>query len=90
MPRSLKDLLCDDAHADAFEAMDGEDVEVLDAAPLRRILAAVQARRGVEQELLDSVAEARRAGLPWAAIGSYLGTSGEAARQRYGSLVRDS
>jgi hypothetical protein len=70
--------------ADAFEAL-GEDTEVeaFDAEPLREIRAAVAARLKAEQAVLDAVAKACRAGLSWAAIGSYLGTSGEAARQRY-------
>lgn len=90
MPRSLQEIIDNaDALADAFEAMgeDGTEVEVVDAAPLRRVLAAARARQQAEQEVLDAVRAARQASLPWLLIGSYLGTSGEAARQRYGGLV---
>jgi len=34
------------------------------------------------------VVEAREHHVSWAAIGEQLGTSGEAARQRYGELVK--
>jgi hypothetical protein len=90
MPRSLQEILDNpEAYAAAFEAMgeDHSEVEIIDAAPLRRVLAAARARQRAEQEVLDAVREARQAGLPWMAIGSYLGTSGEAARQRYSALT---
>jgi hypothetical protein len=37
--------------------------------------------------MLAAVQAAREAGLSWAAIGSLVGTSGEAARQRYSDKV---
>jgi hypothetical protein len=40
-----------------------------------------------EQTLTESVARAWRAGLSWSVVGSTLGTSGEAARQRYKEAV---
>ena len=43
---------------------------------------------GVEQrELGEAVAAARKAGIPRHRIGEAVGTSGEAARQKYRSLV---
>ena len=36
----------------------------------------------------DELADARGHHISWAAIGSLLGTTGEAARQRYGDLVK--
>jgi hypothetical protein len=36
----------------------------------------------------DAVAVARAEGHSWATIGAMLGTTGEAARQRYGHLAR--
>ena len=38
-----------------------------------------------EHELADAVSVARAEGHSWAAIAAMLGTSGEAARQRYGT-----
>jgi FAD/FMN-containing dehydrogenase len=90
MPRSLKEILdAAEAAADAFEAMgnDGTEAVLRDATPLRNVRAAALARHSAEQALLEAVREARLAGFPWALIGSYLGTSGEAARQRYGALI---
>ena len=40
-----------------------------------------------EREVLESVRRAREAGASWATIGAELRTSGEAARQRYGSRL---
>ncbi|MGV1009455.1 MAG: hypothetical protein ACOYBY_12700 [Dermatophilaceae bacterium] len=37
-----------------------------------------------ERHLLKAVRQARDSGMSWAAIGLLVGTSGEAARQRYG------
>lgn len=88
MPRSLQEILDNaDALADQFEALDPDSLEWHDAAPLRRIRAAVVARTAAERELAEAVAEARAAGLPWGAIGAYVGTTGEAARQRYGAAL---
>jgi len=44
-------------------------------------------RACVERELAEVVASARRSGISWAKIGEQIGTSGEAARQRYGNKV---
>jgi hypothetical protein len=57
--------------------------EAVDAAPLRAVREAVQARGDVEREIQVAVLTARSAGFSWASIGGMLGTSGEAARQRY-------
>jgi hypothetical protein len=54
-----------------------------------QVLGAVEAlavrRREVESDLRHAVVAARVARQPWAAIGRALGTSGQAARMRYGS-----
>ncbi len=52
--------------------------------PLAAVAAAFESRVWAEKHLADRIAEARTAGCSWAAIGGMLGTSGEAARQRYG------
>ncbi|HVE26794.1 MAG TPA: hypothetical protein VNC22_15395 [Sporichthya sp.] len=87
MPRSLQDILAGaDALADEFEALDPDTVEWSDAAPLRRVREAQAARVSAEREVADAVVAARAAGFSWAVIGGFLGTSGEAARQRYAAL----
>jgi hypothetical protein len=45
-------------------------------------------RAEADRALLEAVVDARQHHVSWAAIGSLLGTSGEAARQRYGDLVK--
>ena len=89
MPRSVEDIL---KHADElakrFEdyeprAEDGREPDALSG--LRR---AVTARSDAERSIRDAVDRARQAGLSWALIGSAIGTSGEAARQRYGQAHR--
>ncbi len=88
MPRSLQEIL---EHADElgrrFE--DHEPSDVRDAAPLHAIREAVTERAASERRIAEAVASAREAGVSWSAIGSMLGTSGEAARKRYaGQHVR--
>lgn len=82
MPRSLQEIL---EHADEldrrFEAHQPKDVR--DAAPLHAIREAVRERAATERRVAEAVATAREAGVSWSAIGSMLGTSGEAARKRY-------
>lgn len=55
-----------------------------DAAHFRRILAARKAVADAEQELRDAVHAAREAGDSWTVIGAALGTSRQAAYQRFG------
>lgn len=85
MPRSVEDIL---KHAEELakrfedyepKADDEHDPNAVD--DLRR---AVTARSDAERAIRDAVDQARQAGLSWALIGSLIGTSGEAARQRYG------
>ena len=52
-----------------------------DATALRRLGAAVRAS---EHDLADAVAAARRSGHPWRQIAAVLGTSRQAAQQKYG------
>ena len=84
-PRSTEQIL---AHADelarrfAEHQPDGDGVK--DARALRNIAAAIGRRAGAERDIAAAVAVARAEGHTWAAIGAMLGTSGEAARQRYG------
>jgi FAD/FMN-containing dehydrogenase len=87
MPRSIQDIL---DHADElahrFEHLDpNEAVEI----PVEEYLLqrAVVARARTEHQVLDAVAKARSAGISWQKIGALLGTSGQAAQQRYGSVL---
>ncbi len=85
MPRSIEEILDQaDELATRFENHQPGSDQILDASSLRRVREAFGVRAAAERELLDAVAAARRDGHSWMTIGSMLGTSGEAARQRYG------
>jgi len=82
MPRSLQEIL---EHADELERRfeENEPKDVRDPAPLRTVRKAVTERAATGRAFAEAVATARDAGVSWSAIGSMLGTSGEAARKRY-------
>jgi hypothetical protein len=86
MPRSTEQIL---AHADELARRFAEHEpaydRIMDARALRDIAAAVERRAVAERDITDAVTVARAEGHTWAAISAMLGTSGEAARQRYGS-----
>lgn len=88
MPRTVEEIL---AHADElaarFESYEPDPSDELDARAVSMLRAAVVERSEAERHLLEAVRTARRSGMPWSAIGSLVGTSGEAARQRYASKV---
>jgi len=83
--RSLADLI---AHADelaeAFENFDPapEDFEA-PLPPLMAVKLAAFRRAAAEKELAEAITAARRANLSWRQLGEAIGTTGEAARQRY-------
>jgi len=83
MPRSLQEIL---EHADERQRRfeEHEPADIRDAAPLHAIREAVTKRAATERRVAETVATAREAGVSWSAIASMLGTSGEAARKRYG------
>jgi hypothetical protein len=87
MPRSIQDIL---DHADElakrfedYEPAEGDQVPVEEYL-LRR---AALARARSEREVVDAVTAARSAGTSWNKIGEILGTSAQAAQQRYGAVV---
>jgi Lsr2 len=86
MPRSTEQIL---AHADELARRFAEHEpsydRIMDARTLRDIAAAMERRAVAEREIANAVTVARAEGHTWAAIGAILGTSGEAARQRYAS-----
>lgn len=88
MPRTVDEIL---AHADElaakFENYEPNSADEVDAEAVAMLRAAVAERSQAERHLLEAVAKARAVGMSWAAIGALVGTSGEAARQRYASRV---
>ena len=88
MPRTVAEILDQaDELAARFEAHDPDPDAITDAAALRAVGRSFQARADAERQLADAVSVARAEGHSWAAIGAMVGTSGEAARQRYGRPV---
>jgi len=88
MPKTLKEII---DHADElaqqfedYEPVPGDERPV---APLQRARAAVRTRAQAESDLLQAVSDMRGVGYSWAAISSVLGTTAEAARQRYRRLA---
>jgi hypothetical protein len=89
MPRSAEEIL---SHADElarqFEDYEPAGGDVRDAEALRYVATAFARVAASQRDLAAAVHTARAEGHSWAAIGAMLGTSGEAARQRYGSTAR--
>lgn len=73
--------------ADAFETYDpkpgDQDAPV---PPVMAVKLAAWRRDAAEKELADTVRAARSQHLSWREVGEAIGTSGEAARQRYGAI----
>lgn len=87
MPMSLQEILDrQNELAEQFENFDptGDD---RDPEVFRRLLGAAAERAKAESEIAEAVAAARQAGYSWAAIGGAVGTTGQAAQQRYGDVV---
>ena len=87
MPRSIQEIL---GHAEEL-AQQFEDCEPAegDERPVEEYLlqSAALDRARSERQILDAVVRARAAGISWAKIGELLGTSAQAAQQRYGEFV---
>lgn len=87
MPRSIQEILDQaDELAKRFEDYEpGEgDQMPVEEYLLRR---AALARARSEREVVDAVTVARSSGISWNRIGEILGTSAQAAQQRYGAVV---
>ncbi|HEX6300475.1 MAG TPA: hypothetical protein VF148_08425 [Acidimicrobiia bacterium] len=86
-PRSIQEILNQaDELAKRFEDYEpGEGDQVpVEEYLLRR---AALARARSEREVVDAVSAARSSGISWNKIGEILGTSAQAAQQRYGAVV---
>jgi hypothetical protein len=85
MPRSVDDILKhSDELAKRFEDYQPKPGDERDNDAVNQLRKAVTARSDAERSVRDAVDGAREAGLSWTFIGRLIGTSGEAARQRYG------
>ena len=90
MPRSLHDIL---EHAqqlaEKFEQFESSDLREVPAEEYVLTRAVINRARS-EEALIDAITRARLAGLTWQRIGDSIGTSAQAAQQRYGHLVEAS
>ena len=87
MPRTIQEIL---DHADdlakrfeAYEPVDGDERPVAEYLLQRAALA----RARTERQILEAVEAARADSISWTRIGALLGTSAQAAQQRYGTLT---
>lgn len=87
MPRSIQDIL---DHADElvrrFEEYEPDEA---DERPVEEYLLerAALSRARSERQIVDAVMAARASGISWRKIGEILGTSAQAAQQRYGEVI---
>lgn len=85
MPRSVQEIL-DHSEELASRLEDYEPAadDERDPAAYVALREAVVSRPDAERSIKPAVEAARKQGYSWAFIGRIIGTSGEAARQRYG------
>lgn len=88
MPRTVEEIL---AHADElaarFENYEPKPEDEIHLPAVTELRNAVAEQSAAERHVIAAVQSARAAGMSWATIGTFVGTSGEAARQRYAPLV---
>jgi hypothetical protein len=90
MPRSIQDIL---DHADELAArFENYEPDPADERPVEEYLLerAALARARSERQIVDAVATARSKNVPWTRIGELLGTSAQAAQQRYSNVITTS
>lgn len=90
MPRSIQEIL---DHADELaQRFEDYEPEPDDERPVEEYLLerAVLARARGERQILDAVSAARTKGVSWQRIGELLGTSAQAAQQRYAAVIEAS
>ena len=89
MPRTTEQIIADaEALARKFENADEmpDPAATRDGRPLREVREAFEDLAHAQRRLADRVSVAKASGHSWASIGMMLGTSGEAARQRYSKI----
>lgn len=87
MPRSIQEIL---DHADELAArFENYEPNPDDERPVEEHLLerAALARARSERQIVDAIATARAKGVSWQRIGELLGTSAQAAQQRYGNVI---
>lgn len=77
-----------DYYARQFEDYPTSERDSINLDLFKALWAAGQQRAELENSVAELVVKARAENMSWRLIGQILGTSGEAARQRYGALVK--
>jgi len=70
-----------------LDSLDPAQIDFRDASHVRAIIAAAGVLAAAEDDLRKAVAEARVAGDSWTVIGAALGTSKQAAHERFRAFV---
>ena len=87
MPRSIQEIL---DHADELaKRFEDYEPDPADERPVEEYLLerAALARARSERQIVDAVTAARATSVSWQRIGELLGTSAQAAQQRYSAVV---
>jgi hypothetical protein len=87
MPRSIQEIL---DHADELaKRFEDDEPDPNDERPVEEYLLqrAALARARSERQIVDAITAARAKGISWQCIGDLLGTSAQAAQQRYGHVI---
>ena len=90
MPRSIQDIL---DHADELaDRFENYEPDPSDERPVEEYLLerAALARARSERQIVDAITAARSKQVSWTRIGELLGTSAQAAQQRYGNVITTS
>lgn len=88
MARSMQEIIDNQGElAKVFEDYEPDPADHRPAASLRDVGVTAFSVARAQAELVAAVSVARADGHSWDAIGAMVGTSGEAARQRFGQLV---
>lgn len=90
MPRTIDEIVKNaDKLAKEFEEREPGAGDMKDATALRELRRAYESLATAHQAVADAVSVARAQGHSWRTIGMMIGTTGEAARQRYGRANPD-
>lgn len=90
LPRSLQEILNHASElAERAESYEPRAEDEVDPAIYVALRDAATARADAEHAVALAVNAARARGVSWSKIGAVLGTSGEAARQRYGRRLTE-
>ena len=87
MPKSIQEIL---DHADELaQRFEDYEPDSDDERPVEEYLLerAALARARSERQMVEAITAARAKGTTWQRIGELLGTSAQAAQQRYGTVV---